>query len=183
MPRYEDVTRLFREQARTNGRELVPSPATPDEIAAAERELGAPLPESFRRFQLEFGECPHGPVEIYSVRPVEPPAVNIITRNLDARKELYPRLPQYLIAFSDDGGGDYDCFDTRQRVADECPVVWWDHELDEEQTPEPLAPSFLDWLQTRLEEIAAEEKGSRLDQIGHFAQHILRGWLRGRDER
>ena len=179
MPRYDDVARLFRVQASAGATQFVPNPATSDEIAAAEREIGAPLPESFRRFQLEFGECDRGPLEIYSVRAVEPPAMNIVSRNLDARTELYPRLPQHLIAFSDNGGGDYYCFDTRARVADECPVVWWDHEDDEDQTPQPVVPSFLDWLQRELEEIAREEKGSRLDQIGYVAQHILRGWLRG----
>jgi hypothetical protein len=180
MPRYDDVARLFREQARAEGMELVSKPATPDEIAVAEDELSAPLPESFRRFQLEFGEFDHGPLTIYSVRAVEPPARNIVSINRDARTELYPRLPQYLIAFSDNGAGDYNCFDTRARVGDECPVVWWDHELDDEQPPELAAPTFLDWLQGELKEIAREAKGSRLDQIGYVAQHILREWLRGR---
>ena len=180
MPRYDDVTRLFREQAGGPARELNANPATPAEIAAAERELGAQLPESFRRFQLEFGDYNGGPVDIYSVKPLEPPARTIVSMNRTARTELYPRLPAHLIAFADNGAGDYNCFDTRACIAGECPVVWWDHELDEQQPPEPAAPSFVDWLQAELEEIASEEKGSRLDQIAYVAQHMLRGWLRGR---
>jgi len=176
MSRYDEVARLFREQAHG----LVSDPGTLDEIAAAERVLGAQLPESFRRFQLEFGEYKGGSLDIYSVKPVEPPARNIVSINRDARTELFPRLPSHLIAFSDNGAGDYNCFDTGARIVDECPVVWWDHELDEDQTPEPAASSFLDWLQAELEEIASEEKGSQFDQIGYFAQDILRAWLRGR---
>ena len=179
MARYDDVTRLFREQARIQRSELVPNPATPDEIAVPEQGLGTRLPESFRRFQLEFGEYNGGPLDIYSVKPVEPPTRNIVSINRDARTELYPRLPSHLIAFSDNGAGDYNCLDTRAWIADECPVVWWDHELDEDQAPEPAAPSFLDWLQAELEEIAREEKESRVEQVGYFAQHVLREWLRG----
>lgn len=139
---------------------LVARPATAAEIAEAERSLGASLPDSFRWFQLEFGDFQHGPVDIYSVRTPEPPAINIVGINHEARTEEGPRLPAHLIAFSDNDGGDYLCFDTTRREASEYPVVWWDHDQDEDQQVQAAAPSFLDWLESELKEQAAEDRPS-----------------------
>ena len=108
--RYEDIARLFRAEARSDGADVVPRPATHEEFAAAEEALGCQLPVSYRTFQLEFGDAVHSPVDIYSVRTPEPSEANIVGINLDARHELYPRLPAHLIAFSDNGGGDVLCF-------------------------------------------------------------------------
>jgi hypothetical protein len=66
---------------------------------------------------------------------VEPPSVNIVGINLDARRHGYPLLPPHLIAFSDSRGGDLCCFDTSALAHGECPIVWWDHEGTEAQQP------------------------------------------------
>jgi hypothetical protein len=163
--RYQDVARFLRAYASAEGLRLGDRPATLEEIEKAERELGAVFPSSFRWFQLEFGDFDDGPLEIYTARTPEPSGRNIVTINIDARTELFPRVPVSLIAFSDSGGGDLLCFDTKRREADECPVVWWDHEQDEHQEPADAAPSFLAWIETQLREIAAEEKGSLLDAL------------------
>jgi hypothetical protein len=77
---YEDVARLFHAAAAgVGGRDVVPHPVAQDQIAAAERELGAALPESFRLFQLEFGDCQHAPIDIYSALPAEAPGLNLVT--------------------------------------------------------------------------------------------------------
>ena len=62
----------------------------------------------------------------------------------------------------------------------ECPVVWWDHELDEAQSPEEAAPSFLDWIETELRERAAEEPGSLLDNLGPMYESWMREWFKKR---
>ena len=161
-PRYQQIADLFRTLARSKGDELLPRPATPDELAAAEQALGSRFPDSYRWFQLEFGDIAQGPVDIYSVRTAEAAERNIVGINLEERHDAYPRLPARLIAFSDSGGGDLLCFDSSTRQDGECPVVWWDHEGDEEQRPEPAASSFLDWLEGELREWAAEPGGSHL---------------------
>ena len=175
--RYEDAVRFFRAYASAERMTLVAHPATPAEIDEAERALGAVFPDSFRWFQLEFGDCQGGPLDIYTARSAQPSAFDIVGINRDARAELHPRLPAHLIAFSDNGGGDYVCFDTTRREANECPVVWWDHEQDEQQVPAPAAPSFLDWLEGELRERAAEERGSLLDSFPY--KDWIASWFRG----
>jgi hypothetical protein len=174
--RYRDVARLFRAHARPE--QAVPAPATAEELSAAERALECRFPTSYGWFQLEFGDFPHGPLDIYSVRSVEPPSVNIVGINLDARRDGYPLLPPHLIAFSDSGGGDLCCFDTSALAHGECPIVWWDHEGTEAQQPEVAGPSFLDWLEAELRERAAEEKGSLLDGARYVHLQWIRQWLR-----
>jgi cell wall assembly regulator SMI1 len=174
--RYQDVARFLRAYASAEGMRLGDRPATLDDVEHAERELGAAFPNSFRWFQLEFGDFDAGPLTIYSARKPEPSGRNIVTINVASRTELFPRIPDYLIAFSDNGGGDLLCFDTSRREADECPVVWWDHEQDEDQVAAEAAPSFLDWIEAELRERAAEEKGSVLDALPYA--HWISEWLR-----
>lgn len=184
---YEEVARLFRTAAAGGGRgEVVPRPAAPEQIGEAERALGAALPDSFRRFQLEFGDCQNAPLDIYNVLPADPPGLNVVSINLKERTEMGPRLPPYLIAFSDDGGGDLFCFDTRAVNDNEAPVVVWNHELGEDQTPEPVAPSFVEWLRSELEERIAEEEEFRgqwqLNAINSFARDVLKRWRGGGED-
>jgi SUKH superfamily protein len=143
IPRYHDIAELFRAHARSEGADVVPRPTTHTELTAAEEALGCQFPDSYRWFQLEFGNVAHGPVDIYSVLTPEPSGVNIVGINLDARHDAYPRLPAHLIAFSDSGGGDLLCFDTSIRRDGECPVVWWDHEETRRSIRRvPLPPSW-----------------------------------------
>ena len=178
--RYQEIARLFRAHARSEGADVVPRPATPEEVAAAEEALGCQLPVSYRSFQLEFGNAAHSPVDIYSVRPPEPSEANIVGINLDARHQLYPRLPAHLIAFSDSGGGDLLCFDTSALNDGEARVVWWDHEGDEAQRPELAASSFLDWLERELHEMPAKSRGSHLAVLPQLYLGWIRTWLKNR---
>ena len=176
--RYVEVARLFREVARAGGEALVPTPAGAEDLTAAETALGCRFPASYGWFQREFGQVSNGPLDIYGVRSLEPPSLNIVDINLDERRNGQPALPAHLIAFSDSGGGDLICFDTSALVDDECPVVWWDHELDVDQELEPAGASFLDWLETELRERVAEGKGSLLDSLAHVHATWLREWLK-----
>jgi SUKH superfamily protein len=174
-PRYREVARLFREDA-----DVVALPATAEELAAAEQALRCRFPDSYRWFQLEFGDVKNGPLDIYSVRTPEPSERNIVGLNFDSRQETFPRLPDHLITFSDNGGGDLICFDASALRDGECPVVWWDHELDESQRPAPAAASFADWLEAELRERAAEPKGSLLQVLPRIYLEWIRHWLRNR---
>ena len=175
--RYREVARLLREHARSDHWEAVAEPATAEEVSAAERALGCRFPDSYRWFQLEFGDFANGPLDIYGVRPPEPPAMNIVGINLDARRDGDPRLPPHLIAFSDSSSDCY-CFDTSASEGGECPVVWWDHEGDETQRPQRAGTSFLDWLAAEVRERAAEAKWwylrSLMSNIRGFARDVMR---------
>jgi hypothetical protein len=179
--RYVEVAQLFRNVAQAGGPSLVFTPATAENLTAAETTLGCRFPASYGWFQLEFGQVSSGPLDIYGVCPVEPPSLNIVGINLDERRNAQPALPAHLIAFSDSGGGDLLCFDTSALEGGECPIVWWDHELETDQEPEIAGASFLDWLETELRERATEEieeKGSLLDSLAHVHQSWLREWLK-----
>jgi SMI1-KNR4 cell-wall len=178
--RYTEIARLFRECARAEGTELAVDPATVEELQSAQDALGCQFPESYAWFQLEFGQIANSPLlNIFSVRP-DPPALNIVGVNLEERHDAHPALPASLVAFVNSGGGDLCCFDTSALEDGECPVVWWDHEADEDQVPELAAASFVDWLEHEIRERAAEEKGTLLDGLGHVHASWLREWLKNK---
>jgi hypothetical protein len=179
-PRYLQIAARFRAQTHSQGADLVFRPATPDELAAAEQALGSQLPDSYRWFQLEFGDVAHGPVDIYSVRTPESSERTIVSINVDERHNTYPRLPAHLIAFSDSGGGDLLCFDSSVPHSGEYPVVWWDHEGDEGQRPQLAAASFLDWLEGELRESAAARRGSHLKVLPGMYLGWIRSWWKDR---
>jgi hypothetical protein len=172
--RYLAIARLFRD---AGGPALTTDPATPEEVAAAQAELGCRFPDSYVWFQLEFGRVARHALEIYSVRPAAA-ELNIVGINLEERRDGRPALPPDLIAFSDNGGGDLYCFDTARIEGGECAVVWWDHEAGDDQQPEPAAPGFLDWIEAELRERQAEEPGSLLDSLGPMYQSWIREWMK-----
>jgi hypothetical protein len=182
---YDESARLFRAYVGPSKAAVIPQPATHQEIEAAERALGARLPGSFQRFQLEFGDCQNSPIHIFTVRSTDPRALNIVAANLAERTVPGARLPAHLIAFSDDGSGDLFCFDTRAFSGTEAPVVVWDHELNEDQTPELVAADFADWLRSEIQERVTEDREFqhqwRHNVIGSFAWDLLRRFrTRGR---
>ena len=183
---YDESARLFRAYVGASKAAVIPRPATPEEIDAAERALGAPLPDSFQRFQLEFGDCQNSPIHIFTVRSADPRASNIVAANLAERTVPGARLPAHLIAFSDDGAGDLFCFDTRAFSGNEAPVVVWDHELNQDQTPEPVAPDFAYWLRGEIEERVTEDREFqdewRHNVIGSFARDLLRRFRSRRND-
>ena len=119
--------------------------ASEAEIAEAEGEIGSRLPESFRQFLKEVGGT-SWPENIYGVDKRLPPGYNLVHITRTERIDIEPELPHHLIPFSPDGWGNHYCFDTKRMEDQECPVVLWSHELDEEQTPEQTHQNFTAWL-------------------------------------
>jgi hypothetical protein len=129
----------------------VPGPAADADIATAEQELGCTFPDSFKWFQKEFGAY-SGFTDVYGVKPLPAPQQNLIGITIFERHKGYPLVPAHLIPFSDSGSGDFFCLDNSRFADGECPVVFWDHEGDENQIPEELAANFLDWLEKELDD-------------------------------
>ena len=85
---------------------------------------------------------------------------NIISANRQERLESSSPLPDFLVAFYNDGMGNHVCFDTRRRTeSGEHPIVFWDHELEADEnlaaseheaenreSAGRIAQSFPDWL-------------------------------------
>lgn len=84
---------------------------------------------------------------IYSVKPAAAPGLNIVG---SAQLEWELGMPQHLIPFSDNGGGDSYCLSTSQLKGEDCQdcqdcqVVFWSHE---DGTQEVVAQGFMTWLQ------------------------------------
>ena len=60
-------------------------------------------------------------------------------------------IPLHLVPIRADGGGNLSCLDTARMQGGECPVVFWDHELSEEQVPDKEADDFASWLDEKID--------------------------------
>jgi hypothetical protein len=145
--RYEQTIKLFRDTA-SDGFSF--NPATNQELSKAEKELNVNLPESYKAFQLELGDIDWAMLEIYSVKTPQEGMTNIIGITQSERTECFPNMPNYLVPFSDNGGGDSYCFDTSKITDGECPVVFWDHTSTPKQEPEVVAVDFLEWIGSEI---------------------------------
>ncbi len=146
--RYKRIIQLFKDNADSN---FSINQATDKEIKDAENELEIELPESYRAFQLEFGNFDWGILEVHSVKTPFLGVSNIVGITLSERTECHPNMPTHLIPFSDNGGGDSYCFDTSNYTDKECQVVFWDHTDSKNQKPEVVAKDFLEWIEKEIE--------------------------------
>ncbi len=113
-------------------------------IAEIEQTLGVQLPEDYGCFLRKFGSvC--WPDYIYGTAGGKF-ASSVVALSTWERTEAYPAIPHHLIPIYNDGWGNHDCLDTAQTKLGRCPVVFWNHELDEDQTPELIQSSFIEWL-------------------------------------
>jgi hypothetical protein len=138
-------------------RDPVPAP-TGAQIEAAERALGITLPPSFRYFLAHAGALR---LDFWETLWVGGPALGWRDLVRVNQRERQRGLPARLVAFHQNGGGDYACFDTRRARADgECPVVSWDHARSPEEDLEELhdaAEDFACWL---LDQVESEAGGA-----------------------
>jgi cell wall assembly regulator SMI1 len=66
---------------------------------------------------------------------------------LESCKLLSGQLPENIIPFAEDGGGNYICFDYREKPDSNSPkVVYWHHEKQLEKSITYLSESFTDFL-------------------------------------
>lgn len=113
--------------------------------------LGVRFPLAYRTFLRELGVT-HWPREIYGIVEGKSRYYNVVTNTLSERTEVEPELPLHLVALSPDGWGNHYCLDASDPCGSDCPVVFWNHELDADQTPKRVSSNFLDWLRSEIEE-------------------------------
>ncbi len=151
--KYKIIVDFLSDSSRT--------PATVDELENIERKLGVRLPESYRRFQLEFGDFCHEKIEVATVSSSDTCSDNII----DIRKQIaeygrdpiyhayngvVPDIPEVYIPFSPIGDTYY-CFDMKKYDGSECPVV-----VPLSFDIEHIADTFVDWFVLEVEKINIE---------------------------
>lgn len=99
----------------------------PEMVSAAEQQLGAEFPPSYRRLVEEFGTCDIGGQEflgVYRTRAMGDRLLGSVSETLDARADY--GLPPELIVVMYDGTGGMASLDVSQRDENgEAPVVVW----------------------------------------------------------
>jgi hypothetical protein len=153
MDRFEHVATLIRQHTPSD---WLNGGVGTAEIDQCEERLGVRLSNSYRWFLREFGiGC--FPEEIYGIHHGPLPGFKLEYHTHAEQHECEPPLPHHLVPFSPDGWGNHYCLDTSRLSEGECPVVFWNHEKGEGQQPERTHPTFLDWLEEKALEVAAEE--------------------------
>lgn len=128
--------------------------ASREQISNVMNGMGVVFPESYIWFLKEYGWVRLGGDELYGLGPDIPAYLELGRITESERKDARPHLKHYLVPIMNDGAGNHYCLDTLKMNEGECPVVFWDHELGEEQEPQCVSGSFSEWLNTRLEELS-----------------------------
>lgn len=125
--------------------------ASAGQIARAEAELDVEIRGGYRAFLERFGWAELGSSEIFGLG--DQAHLNLVEITLSERTRMRPRMPVRLLPFCNDGAGNHDCLDLS--AGGEPPVVFWAHELGQDQEPTVEAESFAAWLRSTLEEEGA----------------------------
>jgi cell wall assembly regulator SMI1 len=120
-------------------------PVTDETIEEAESILEVVFPLQLKIYLKTFGRLEIGYHDLYGVGSTIPDYLSIVKETLSERKEFRPYIPVHLLPIENDGSGNHYCLDVSS-VHDDPPVVFWNHENDEEQIPEPVSNSFTSWL-------------------------------------
>lgn len=133
------------------------SPIGDDEIKNIEGKLGVRLPSDFVEVAKEHHGGVPSPNSFYYNSPyagkVKTNLTSILSFDLDdvegivdTYEDLKDQLPDGVVPFGDEGGGDYVCFDYRSDAS--APrVIYWAHEFAPEDAIIPLASTFTEFLE------------------------------------
>ena len=146
--RYMEASRKIREHATVY---LLGSGSSDEEIQACEACLGVVLPDSYKWLLKDFGYVDWID-DFDGLVPGIPPGEgsDVVNRTENVRERIYTNFPPHLIPFHGDGWGNDYCLDTAQLSGGECPVVFWNHELGEDQQPKRTHETFVDWLEEEI---------------------------------
>jgi cell wall assembly regulator SMI1 len=131
--------------------------ATVDEIAACEAELRVRLPQDYRQFLQEFGWGAFRHLELYGLGKDVPRFLDVTAETKRERTEFEPYLPDHLVPVMNDGCGNLVCLNTQDMNAATCPVVFWDHDLPDDQEPSNVAGSFAEWLWEEIDAVVEDQ--------------------------
>lgn len=155
---YEEVKKRLIDIKFTPRKYALGNKPSQKEIEEAEEKLGNKFPGSYKQYLMDF--C-HSSINGTSIL--------IIGKNLSNGDDIlynafnewegfkpYYYIPKYFIPFSNDGFGNFFCFDTRNFVDGECPVVYYLHEefpnyVNKELTPSIAYPNFAEFLNEAID--------------------------------
>lgn len=132
--------------------------ASPQQVAGLEKTLGVRLPKSYIAFLRKYGWADLEYLQLFGFGDDVPKELNVVENTKIRRQQAGSRMPLHLIPIMNDGAGNAFCLDCQTLDShDECPVVFWDTDLDADQTPEIDGEDYLTWLQRELDEILADD--------------------------
>lgn len=155
--RYKEIVQFLSDSTR--------QPATQEELARVEKELGVRFPESYRAFQLEYGDFCHEHILVYTVGRSTTCCDSVV----EVRRHIHqhgddaffqafngeiPPIPSRYIPFSY-AGYNYYCFDIQNGRDGKCPVVFWHTTMSSDDVPEVVAEDFIDWFVDEMGKIEA----------------------------
>ena len=148
---YEEASSLeamiayIQEQIKQREPASLGRPASDETIDLVEQAIGVALPEDYKWFLRTYGSL-YWPDQVLGTLGDFNYPGNVVRETQNERAEVYPAIPHHLIPIYNDGWGNHDCLNTAQIELGICPVVFWNHELDEDQIPDLTKPSFTEWL-------------------------------------
>ncbi|MEI7462417.1 MAG: SMI1/KNR4 family protein [Pirellula sp.] len=132
----------------------VGSGASAEAIQAVEQSLEIRIPKDYDAFLRTYGWARLMYDELYGVGDSVPEHLDLIANTVRERADFRPYLPKYLVPVLADGAGNHYCLDLSNADTGTCPVVFWDHEQGETQTPKIIGRTFSDWIAEHVTERA-----------------------------
>lgn len=123
-------------------------PITDNRIAEFEEAYQVLLPADYKWFISLINGFELMGTEVYGIDGGRK-SPNTLSKIYDfEHREVRVPMPEYLIPFSPDGGGNYYCFDTRITESDSCPIVFFQTHFIYlyDNGPEVTHDSFVDWV-------------------------------------
>ena len=130
------------------------SGASAEAVQAVEQTLGVEFPNDYDAFLRRYGWARLMYDELYGIGDSVPGHLNLITNTVRERTDFRPYMPKYLVPVLADGAGNHYCLDLSKADSGACPVVFWDHDEGETQTPKVIGSSFSDWIVEHVTEQA-----------------------------
>lgn len=139
-----DELKRFAQDVATLGK-----PIDPQLISGFEATYNIRLPSDFKyTLGIVNGFSVMGD-EVYGIFNENNPSSLQSIYEREHNEVEYPQF-SYLVPFSDDGGGNFYCFDTRYSTKDgsSCPVVFWvsNYQYSDSDSPEVVYDNFLDFV-------------------------------------
>ena len=126
------------------------------EIEFACQTLSTSLPIDYIAFLKAVGWGGRAHWEFYGAGDGVPLELDLISETQLERTDFLPNIPMHLIPIMADGGGNHYCLDTNAIENGYCPVVFWDHDLGEDQVPDVMYDSFTEFLDDQLHTVYEE---------------------------
>ena len=115
------------------------------QVAEIETQFNILLPESYSEFLKHFGAAVW-PDLIYGAGPSLPTYLRLAENIVFEQQLAGNPMPAHIIPVSPDGAGNHYALDLSQMQNGECPVVFWQHDIENPNPLETISENFVSWF-------------------------------------